>query len=104
MDAGLVQLGAFILSTLLMATAQQRFFVSLRRREPGAAAPDDDVLVDIGRRPASIMPIMALATAARLSALARSWPYPEVERLRRLALASIAVMLAVFAWVAFGTR
>jgi hypothetical protein len=90
----------FMLWIPVTATAQQRFLVALRRREPRAAAPDDDVLVAIGRRPLSFIPIMASVTGARLSAFARSWPYPEVERARRWAIASIVVSLILFIWFA----
>ena len=89
----------FIGSGILTAVAESQFFRALERRQPGVAAPDEEVLDDIGTRPSQFGQIMVRATRLRLSALARSWPYPEVERLRKLALASIAVSLVLFGWI-----
>ena len=102
MDASIValQFGAFAICGLVAAIAQARFFRALELREPGVAAPDKQLLDAIGRRPSRLVPIVATGTRARLSALARSWPYPDVERLRRWAIASIAISLFVFAWIA----
>jgi hypothetical protein len=95
----LLQFGAFVGCGLLASIAQGRFFRALERRKPGVSAPDDEILDAIGRRPSRFVPIIATGTRARLSALARSWPYPEVERLRRWAIASIVVTLMIFAWL-----
>jgi hypothetical protein len=86
---------AFVVTGILSAIAQGRFFRALRRRESGVAAPDDDVLVQIGEAPLRFLSIVAGATRLRLSALPHRWPYREVERLRRRALGCIAVSLAV---------
>jgi hypothetical protein len=94
-----LQFGAFATCGLLMSIAQARFLRALERREPGVAAPDDELLDAIGLRPSKLVPIIATGTRTRLSALARSWPYPEVERLRRWAIASTTVTLIVFAWL-----
>lgn len=99
-DTGLIaRYVAFIGCGIVMAVAESRFFRALERREPGVAAPDDEVLDQIGNRPSQFGSIMFRATRLRLSALARSWPYPEVERLRRWALAWIAVSLGLFGWI-----
>jgi hypothetical protein len=90
------QFGGFLGCGLVASIAQGRFFRALERREPGIAAPDDEILDAIGRRPSGFVPIIAAGTRARLSALARSWPYPEVEKLRRWAIAWIAITFAIF--------
>ena len=94
-----IQFGAFISCGLLASIAQGRFFRALERHEPGIAAPDDELLDAIGRRPSRFVPIIAAGTRARLSALARSWPYPDAERLRRWAIVWIVVTLTVFVWI-----
>jgi hypothetical protein len=90
---------AFIGCGLLTAIAQGRFFQALERREPGVAAPDGEVLDQIIRQPSHLVPIIFRATRVRLSAFAQTWPYPEVERLRKWALVSITVTFVIFGWL-----
>jgi hypothetical protein len=92
-----LQFGAFATCGVMAAIAQGRFFRALERREPGGSAPDAELLDAIGLWSSKLVQIIATGTRARLAALARSWQYPEVERLRRWAVAWITVTL--FGWL-----
>jgi hypothetical protein len=101
-ETGLViREAAFIVGAVLATIAQVRFFKAVEDYQPGAAAPDDEVIEQLAAKPSSFASIMVRATGRRLSALARRWPDPGVERARRWALISIVVALALFGWIAF---
>ena len=93
-----IKYGAFIVGAVFSTIAQARFFNALEHYQPGIAAPDDEVMEQLADRPSSFGWIMVRATRRRLSALARRWPDPDIERARRWALVSIAVALALFGW------
>ena len=97
-DTGLI-LGAFIAFGILSTIAQDRFFKTLEGRQPGAAMVDSQIAAQILSRPTRLPSIAFRVTRLRLSALAHSWPYPDVERRRRWALLAIAASVTTFGWM-----
>lgn len=95
----LISYAAFIVSGVFATIAQARFFKALERYRPGVAAPDDEVIEQLSAEPSASIAIMGHATRRRLSALARRWPDRDVERRRMWALVSIALAIALFAWI-----
>ena len=96
-----VQLIVFLACGLLATLAQSRFYQALWSREPGAASPPSAAIERLAEQPSRFIPAFLDATRARLSALIHRSPYPEVERKRRLALASLVPMLLALVWFAF---
>jgi hypothetical protein len=93
---------AFIIAGLAAAITQDRFFKALERRQPGEIMADSAWSQEIRESPSRLPSIVFTVTRLRLRALARTWPYSEVERSRRSAVVSIALSLATFAWIVLG--
>jgi len=96
-----LQLLTFVTLTVVALVTQARFFSALWQREPAVAAGSAGVLDDLVQRPSQFLHLVTAGTRARLAALTRRWPYPEVESRRRIALASIVLSLISLAWLMF---
>ena len=87
----------FVISGIAMTGAQRLYFDELATR--GGLTPDAQVAQEILGRPRARPSIAARETVHRLRSLLTRQRDSRAERLRMLALLSIAVTLGSFAWM-----
>lgn len=90
----------FVVSGLLTAVAQRRYYDELAGRYPGVHS-DTAVAQDIRDRPSRLVHIVAAETFHRLRALVKRQPAQRAERLRIIACVSVAVTLGCFGWTIY---
>jgi hypothetical protein len=89
----------FALLVVISAYAQKWFFDAVAASDRSVLS-DDDLAAEIREHPSGVIAATGHEVLRRLRALFRRQPLRALEVKRWLALASIALMVAAFAWVA----
>lgn len=91
---------AFAASAAVAVLLQSRYFEALALRGAGGVRHDHSWATEVRDHPTGLPWIVASETFRRLKALATHQAEPPLERLRLIAVASIALAMCCFLWTA----
>jgi len=88
----------FLVSGVVAAFAERRYFEELARRGLGGVRSDDSWTAEVSDHPSRLPSVVASETMRRLRALLTRQPDGQAERLWLIAIVTIAVAIGCFLW------